>query len=245
MYELMNAHPLSVVIVVGAIMVTPFYVFATYVFSGASQVKGAWIATGFLLFGAIMFLVCIGDIPRRMGLPGWAIVPLMWTLPTLALFIWRDWFLSEPLSQRWLIGLQLFRVIGAIFLIEMLRGNIPGIFAYPAGVGDVLVALIALAVLLMSRGASRIGSTSIKLVIVVGVADFVSAFFFGFTSSETPLQIFHPAVTNNLILFPTGMIPLFLVPYAIFFHGLSALNYVKFEAAQEREGKSAAIATAG
>jgi len=50
------------------------------------------------------------------------------------------------------------------------------------------------------------------------VFSFISAFFFGITSSEGPLQVFHPAITNNLILFPTGMIPLFLVPYAIFFH---------------------------
>jgi hypothetical protein len=41
--------------------------------------------------------------------------------------------------------------------------------------------------------------------------------------------LFYPAVTNNLILFPTGMIPLFLVPYAIFFHTLSLVNYAKFE----------------
>ena len=63
----------------------------------------------------------------------------------------------------------------------------------------------------------------------LGMADFVSAFFFGITSSAGPLQLFHPDVTNNLLLFPTGMIPLFLVPYAIFFHTLSWLNYVKFE----------------
>jgi hypothetical protein len=62
------------------------------------------------------------------------------------------------------------------------------------------------------------------------MADFMSAFFFGFTSSEgSPLQLFFPAVTNQLILFPTGMIPLFLVPYAIFFHFLSLFNYLKFQ----------------
>jgi hypothetical protein len=39
-------------------------------------------------------------------------------------------------------------VIGAVFLLEMARGNLPGIFADPAGVGDVLVALVALVVLI-------------------------------------------------------------------------------------------------
>ncbi len=233
MYEIMNAHPLTVAIVVGSIMVTPFYVFAVYVFSNASKVKVAQIGTGFLLFGVIMFLICISDIPRNAGLAGQLIVPLVWTLPSLVLFIWRDWFLSQPLSQRWLIGLQLFRAIGAVFLIEMLMGNVPGIFAYPAGVGDVLVALVALTVLVASRNASHVSDGAIKLVIVLGVLDFMSAFFFGFTSSDTPLQLFTPAVPNNVIVFPTGMIPLFLVPYAIFFHTLSALNYVKFGVSPE------------
>jgi hypothetical protein len=70
------------------------------------------------------------------------------------------------------------------------------------------------------------------VVIAVRVADLMSAFFFGFFSSQTPLQLFFPAVVNNVIVFfPTGLIPLFLVPYAIFFHVLSGLNYVMHEKA--------------
>jgi hypothetical protein len=135
---------------------------------------------------------------------------------------------SHELSQKWLIGLQLFRAIGGLFLVEMVRGHIPGIFAYPAGVGDILVALVALLVLLRYRRSESVPPGSIFLVIGLGAADFVSAFFFGFISSQTPLQLFFPAVPNNVIVFPTGMIPLFLVPYAIFFHTLSALNYARF-----------------
>ena len=229
MYEMMNAHPVTMLIILASVMVTPFYVFAVYVFSGASPIKGAWIAAGFLLFGSFAFLICIADVPGRTGLPGQLIVPVLWTLPSLVLFVWRDWFLEKPLSQKGLIGLQLFRAIGAVFLIEMLRGNLPAIFAYPAGIGDVLVALIALVVLLVYRHSPEVPGRAVKLVILVGVLDFLSAFFFGFTSSETPLQLFNPEVTNNVILFPTGMIPLFLVPYAIFFHTLSALNLYRFE----------------
>ena len=63
----------------------------------------------------------------------------------------RNWFLSQRLSQKWLIGLQILRLVGILFLIEMILGHIPGTFAYPAGLGDILVALVALAVLLAYR----------------------------------------------------------------------------------------------
>ena len=207
-------------------LVTPFFVLATYVFSGASARKGVQIGAAFLVFGAVMFWVCLSDAPRRLGMLGEPIVPIAWIAPTLILFLKKDWFVSQPLSQKWLVGLQLFRAIGGVFLIEMTRGYVPAVFAYPAGLGDIAVALIALAVLLKYRN-TEIPRRAVLLVIVVGVADFISAFFFGFTSSETPVQLFFPDPPSKLIMFPTGMIPLFLVPYAIFFHGLSWLSLKK------------------
>ncbi|MEM7010522.1 MAG: hypothetical protein AAF585_03460 [Verrucomicrobiota bacterium] len=230
MYQFMEANPITIFIVLGSIMVTPFFVLATYAFSGASIAKGAWIGVAFLLFGATMFLVCTLTLPAKLGIPGNFIVPAAWTLPSLILYLKRDWFLSEPLSERWLVGLQIFRVIGGVFLLEMISGHIPAVFAYPAGLGDILVGVVALGVLLKYREAPRIPKAAINLVIVLGVADFISAFFFGFTSSESPLQLFFPDEPSQLLLFPTGMIPLFLVPYAIFFHTLSALNEAKFGA---------------
>ena len=228
MYELLDANFLTIIIIIGSIMVTPFYVLAVYVFSGASPLKGALIGTGFLLFGSFMFWVCLSGTVSKLGLAGELIVPIAWILPSLILILKRDWFLSEKLSQHWLIGLQLFRVIGGVFLIEMLMGNIPGVFAYPAGLGDILVGIIALIVLMVYKSSKEIGKTAVMIVIIIGVADFMSAFFFGFTSSESPVQLFYPEIKNRLILFPTGMIPLFLVPYAIFFHTLSYLNLRKY-----------------
>ena len=223
--QLVQAHGLSVMIVVASMLITPFYIFATYVFSGASHRKGGQLGIGFTIFGAVMFLVCLTNLPGQLGLPGNLIVPIAWVAPSLILILLRKSLLEQPLSQHWLVGLQIFRAIGAVFLIEMAVGNQPGIFAYPAGIGDILVALVALAILLTYRSKSKIPPNAVVSLIVIGVADFISAFFFGFTSSATPLQLFFPDVQNQIILFPTGMIPLFLVPYAIFFHTLSALNY--------------------
>ena len=187
------------------------------------------VGIAFLVFGAYMAWVCLSGLPERLGLPGNLIVPVAWIIPSAVLFLGREWFLSQRLLQKWLVGLQIFRVIGGLFLLEMARGNVPGIFAYPAGMGDILVALAALGVILRYRKDEHIPPGPIILIIVLGVADFLSAFFFGFFSSQTPLQLFFPAVPNHVLVFPTGMIPLFLVPYAIFFHALSGLNYIRYD----------------
>lgn len=234
MYDLMQAHPVTLIIVMSAVLVTPFYILCTYVFSGASARKGAVIGSGFLLWGAVMTWFCLAGIVQGMGPLGRLVVPVCWLLPSLILFVWRDWFLSAPLSQRWLIGLQVWRVIGGVFLIEMVGRNIPGIFAYPAGIGDILVGIIAVAVLVFYRRRKYIAPGAVFLVLGLGVTDFLSAFFFGFTSSVGPQQLFFPEVANNSLLFPTGMIPLFLVPYAIFFHTLSFLTWRQRNTQEQR-----------
>jgi len=229
MYQILDAHFLTLIIILASMMVTPLYVFGAYVFSGASSKKGMQIGVAFLLWGSLMFWVSLIDAPRTFAPLGALIIPLSWVLPSLILYWNRNWFLSEKLSQDWLIGYQVFRVIGGVFLIEMIMENIPGIFAYPAGLGDMLVGFVAIGVLLAYRKSEHIPKAGIFLVIGLGIPDLLSAFFFGFTSAEGPVQLFFPAVTNNIRLFPTGMIPLFLVPCAIFFHTLSLLNYLKYE----------------
>ncbi len=231
MYKILDVHFLTVIIIIGSMMVTPLYIFGVYVFSGASPKKGMQIGILFLLFGALMSWVSLIDASTMLAPLGYLIIPLSWLLPSLILYQKRDWFLSEKLSQNWVIGYQAFRVIGGVFLIEMVIGNLPGIFAYPAGLGDVLVGIVAIGVLLVYRNSERIPKTGIFLVLGLGIPDLLSAFFFGFTSAEGPVQLFYPAVINNVRLFPIGMIPLFLVPTAIFFHTLSLLNYFKYERA--------------
>ena len=234
MYRVMNASPVTVIVVMAAMMVTPIYVFGTYVASQASAKKGAWIGAGFLIWGAVMSWVCLADITRSVGPIGRLIIPACWASPTILLLLFRGWFVDRPLSQHWLIGVQLWRSIGGVFLIEMSRRNIPGIFAYPAGVGDLFVACLAAVVLVRYGNQAVIPRVAILLVISCGIADFLSAFFFGFTTSPGPQQLFFPTVVNDSLLFPTGLIPLFLVPCAIFFHALSWLELRRDQRMSER-----------
>jgi hypothetical protein len=224
-FDMLDAHPLTFVIVMAAVLVPPFHTLATFVFSGASPRKGVIVGALFLAWGAFMVWFCLANVVAQAGSPlGNLFVPLFWLGPSVLLLLARDWVLSEPLSQRWLVGLQIWRVIGGVFLIEMARGNLPAVFAVPAGVGDIAVALVASIVLWRCRHAARVPVAAVRLVLVLGVIDFACAFFFGFFSTVGPQQIFFPLVRNDTLLFPTGMIPLFLVPYAIFFHTLSWLS---------------------
>jgi hypothetical protein len=63
----------------------------------------------------------------------------------------------DAITSSWLIGLQAYRVLGAAFLAQWALGNASGAFAIPAGVGDVVVGLLApLAAIQVSRsGKSR------------------------------------------------------------------------------------------
>lgn len=116
--------------------------------------------------------------------------------------------------------MQVLRPIGMVFVLEHFRGNLPGVFAHPAGWGDLLVGIIALGVLVRYRN-QEIPDGAVKLVFGVGIADFASALFFGFASSATPVQLFAFDQPNQVLLYPTGLIPLLLVPYAVVFHILS------------------------
>ena len=154
-------------------------------------------------------------------------------------YAFRWALVGKGLSQHMLIGLELFRAIGWVFVLEHWRGNLPGIFAHPAGWGDLLVSIIALAVLICYRS-QEIPNGAVILVFTVGITDFVSAFFFGLTSSATPFQLFAFDQPNQVQLYPTGLIPLFLVPYAVIFHILSITEMQR--AAEPLAGADAASA---
>src|SRR5262245_58288803 len=63
----------------------------------------------------------------------------------------------DAVPASWLIGLQVYRVLGAVFLVRWGLGEIPGEFALPAGIGDVTVGLLALPVAFYVHSGARGG----------------------------------------------------------------------------------------
>ncbi len=128
----------------------------------------------------------------------------------------------DAIPPSWLVGLQLYRVLGGIFLVGWLQGGISGEFALPAGSGDVLVGLLALPVAYLLHQGAR-GAVPLAIAWnVLGIIDLASAVSMGTLTQPGPLQLIVPAVPNlQLGTYPTVLIPAFAVPSSILLHALS------------------------
>jgi hypothetical protein len=128
----------------------------------------------------------------------------------------------DAMPTSWLVGLQVYRVLGGIFLVGWARGAIPSLFALPAGIGDVTTGLLALpvayALAARNRGAVR-GAIAWN---IFGLLDFTIAVGIGLATAPGPFQFIVPSVPNaGLGLYPTVLIPAFAVPSSILLHVLS------------------------
>jgi hypothetical protein len=128
----------------------------------------------------------------------------------------------DAAPPSWLVGFQVYRVLGGVFLLQWLHGALPGAFAVPAGVGDVLVGLLALPAAVYAASGRR-GSTAVVVAWnILGIADLVNALTLGFLSTPGPLQLLAHDHPNLLVgTYPTVMIPAFAVPLSLILHGVS------------------------
>ncbi|HEU0017126.1 MAG TPA: hypothetical protein VFQ31_02025, partial [Methyloceanibacter sp.] len=114
-------------------------------------------------------------------------------LPILiaAWLIWRSDYarrLLEALPQPLLIATQLYRVLGGVFLVLYAIGKMPGLFAWPAGSGDVLVGVLApIIAIAYARDPAKNGDM-VAAWNVFGILDLVVAVATGFATSPSPFQ---------------------------------------------------------
>lgn len=122
--------------------------------------------------------------------------------------------------QASLIRLHLWRLEGFVFLALMMTGHLPALFAVPAGVGDVLIAVTApwVARTLTAPGGIR----RAVLWNLLGMADLVVAVGLGIMTSPGPANVFHTTPTSEVMTtFPMVLVPAFLVPLAFTLHVVS------------------------
>ncbi len=125
----------------------------------------------------------------------------------------------EAVPQGWIAGIQAYRVEGLIFLMLYAGGWLPAAFAWPAGVGDMLVGLLAPVVGIAYMRGWRGSAAMLRAWNRLGITDLVVAVTTGFLTSPSPVQLLALDRPNALITaFPLVMIPVFLVPLAALLH---------------------------
>ncbi len=175
---------------------------------GSAVVAAAWLVGVFLLGGAGND-VLPPRIPVALGatlLGGY----LLLLSPTFRRII-------AAVPQHWLIGLQAFRILGAVWLVRYFAGALPGLFALPAGIGDVATGVLAPVVAYAWYSGKPYARLAAIIWNLFGMADLVNAVVLG-------------TLTNGGaggILFPLVLIPAYGVPRALLIHSYSLVGLLR------------------
>jgi len=123
-------------------------------------------------------------------------------------------------NQRHVILINLWRLVGVVFLVLMANGQMPALWALPAGIGDVIVA--ATAPWIARQLDTSEGRRRAIIFNLFGMADLVVAVGLGVMTSPGPAHVFHTTPTSELVTrFPLALVPTFLVPLAFILHVVS------------------------
>ena len=167
-------------------------------------------------------------------------IQLAIALAGLALFLAISPSLRSLLTnQKNLIRLNVWRLVGAVFLVLMFAGQMPALWALPSGIGDVIVGLAAFSV---ANRLDRPGGRRLAIIFnLFGLADLVVAIGLGITTNTGPMRVFHTTPTSELATqFPLALVPTFLVPLAFVLHFVSlgqlfSLTWVREVGVRETE----------
>jgi hypothetical protein len=176
-----------------------------------------WLAVAWNL-GAYGVFQAGGRVPR---LPLAIFLPVIIGTPFLLLSK-RLGEALDAMPATWLVALQVYRVLGAVFLVNWARGAAPGIFALPAGVGDVITGLLAVPAAIALGTGSAEGRRAAIAWNLFGLTDFAVAISIGLITAPGPFQLIVPSIPNaSAVTYPAVMIPAFGVPSSILLHVLS------------------------
>lgn len=123
---------------------------------------------------------------------------------------------ATPLSA--IAAFQIPRIVGGVFLIGWLAGDIPALFAIPAGVGDILAGITGWQA---SRALAQGRPEARRLLIratVTGIVDFALAVVLGIVTSPGVAHLFAQDAPNIINDYPLVMFPAYIVPIFLGFH---------------------------
>jgi hypothetical protein len=215
---------------------------------------GIWltIAIPYTLWLAGIWALALAGVfvPRPGG--GVPLLPIATFLPVLVFvpILMRSERIGQILDATppsWLVGLQLYRVLGGIFLVIWAQGRLSAIFALPAGIGDVTTGLLALPIAYYFATGGRGGREAAIAWNVLGLVDFTIALGIGILSSPAVQLIVPDRPSIGAGTYPLVLIPAFAVPSSIILHALSLRQLYRLgrKDAPERAAGSPASPQAG
>ena len=125
----------------------------------------------------------------------------------------QNWI--DGLDERPLILLHTFRMLGLGFVFLYFRGELPALFAFPAGLGDGIAAIGAFVIgiaLFQGKTVSRLRKLAWN---TFGLLDFVAAIVFGIATRT----VWNGGISSAPMgEFPLAVIPGFIVPFYVIIH---------------------------
>ncbi len=193
---------------------------------GSAVISAVWLVGAFLLGAANV-------------LPPLIPVAIFATLLFGYVLLFSETFrgIVAAVPQHWIIGVQTFRVLGGIFIFRYLAGELPGRFALPAGIGDVLTGLAAPIVAYAWFSGKPWARNAAIAWNLFGMADLVDAVTIG--------TLTFGRVGGAGLVFPLVMIPAYAVPRAFLLHSFSLIGLVRKTSRQPCGEKSLNYGTEG
>lgn len=188
--------------------------------SGVRSVVSVALA---LWFGVVFLLGVQGAFVGSPGSPPLAIF-LGFAIPLAAFFAayfgwsaFRTFVLGSDL--RLVTAIQAWRWAGLGFLSLYAHGVLPGLFAFPAGLGDMAIGVAAPWILLgLIRDSSFAASRRYLVWNILGITDLVVAISLGAMSSGAIPGLTGNVTTGAMAKLPLVLIPAYMVPLFIMLH---------------------------
>ncbi len=122
--------------------------------------------------------------------------------------------------------IQTFRILGGVFLIRYFNGELPALFAVPAGVGDVLTGILAPLVAYWWFVGKPYARSAAMAWNVFGMADLINAVAIGALTGG-----------GGGIVFPIVLIPIYAVPRSLLIHSYSLIGLLRKTSQQPKPGE--------
>lgn len=189
---------------------------------GSAAVAAAW------LIG--VFLLGVADAFRNDARPPRIPMALAATLIPGYLLLLSGTFrrIVAAVPQHWLISIQTFRILGSLLVVRYFAGQLSGLFALPAGIGDVMTGLIApFVAYAWYRGKPYARGAAIAWNLF-GMADLINAVALGTLTGGG----------GGGIVFPIVLIPAYGVPRAFLIHSYSLVGLLRKTSQQPKRAES-------